>query len=213
MNPDIQSHPLWGRQAPLSSLAGLGFILIASGRTAFALLGALAAVWTFVATVLTARSAAAVLPRFGRYFILTLLSCFYTAFFHLILSILSPVMAAEAALLLFLLPALFMSSGLWRRVESSPLDVAVRRSLAESLVIGSITVALALVREPFGFGSISVPGPRGITELLGSPFAAESAMRFVASSSGALVILGYLAALFRSLKGLHVRALDRQERS
>lgn len=212
MNSDIQNHPLWGRQAPLSNLSGLGFILIASGRTAFALLGALAAVWTYAATVLTARSAAAVLPRFGRSFILTVLSCFYATLFHLVLSILSPVMAAEASLLILLLPALFMSSGLWRRVEASSIDGAVRRALAEALIIGSIMVALALVREPFGFGSISVPGPRGITELLGSPFAADSAMRFVASSSGALVLLGYLAALFRSLKDLYVRSLDRQEK-
>jgi hypothetical protein len=78
------------------------------------------------------------------------------------------------------------------------------RTLTEALVLGGLIIALALIREPWGFGSFSVPGgQQGITELFSFVGSRFFPVQVISSSSGGLLLLGYALALFRRLQHQH----------
>jgi hypothetical protein len=69
----------------------------------------------------------------------------------------------------------------------------------EAALLGFSIIVLAMIREPLGFGCISLPGGvYGMIEHFNaqgfSPFLAVSA------SSGGLLILGYILAFYRRYK-------------
>ncbi len=202
MTERLASHPFWGKDSPLTSLASLGLVLLASGRMAFALVSAAAYIWVAMGTSLIAFLLAAALPKRGRSVVLVLLATFFFVLFLLALTLLSPIMALEMTIPLLLVPIAFITSGVCSRLKGASLGPALARVLYEGVILGLILVALALIREPLGFGCLSVPDAQGVREVFGSEFAAGAAVRLFAGTSGALILLGYLVALFRSLRNL-----------
>jgi hypothetical protein len=98
----------------------------------------------------------------------------------------------------------FIGSSTLKALGSSTIDEIVPYALWEAAVIGIPIITLSLIREPIGFMSLSLPGgAQGIIEL----FSASNAdganflpIKIIASSSGALMLLGYIAALFIAIK-------------
>jgi hypothetical protein len=75
---------------------------------------------------------------------------------------------------------------------------ALARALLEALVLGVLIVALALIREPLGLGSLSIPGGTfGFIELFTYDTGGIVPLRIISSSAGAFLLLGYATALFR----------------
>jgi putative effector of murein hydrolase LrgA (UPF0299 family) len=75
---------------------------------------------------------------------------------------------------------------------------ALARALLEALVLGALLVALALIREPWGLGSLSIPGGIfGIIVLFSYNTGGIVPLRIISSSTGAFLLLGYGVALFR----------------
>jgi hypothetical protein len=75
---------------------------------------------------------------------------------------------------------------------------ALARALLEALVLGALLVALALIREPWGLGSLSIPGGTfGIIELFNYNTGGIVPLRIISGSTGAFLLLGYGVALFR----------------
>jgi hypothetical protein len=92
----------------------------------------------------------------------------------------------------------------------------VFQALSEALVLGVLILALALIREPLGSGSVSLPGlglVRFIGEVSQASAPAESRppiepMALLKLSSGALIILGYGVALYRHRRNLYTNQED-----
>ena len=199
----LQEHPFWGAHAPLSALSGAGLLITASSRTAFALVSAGALVWVYGLSALAACAAKPLLPSRGRDTIMLFLSGFLGGLYLFILSLVSPLLAMECGFFAALAPVVFTASAALKRVESLPLKDALVQAGAEALALGGVILALALIREPLGFGTLSLPGGAGgVVELFGGGEAALFPIRIVSGSAGALILLGYGLALFR-----HVRKL------
>jgi hypothetical protein len=204
MNQRYQNHPFWGSHSPLSTLAGAGFLIMASSRTVFALVGAGALVWVYGLTVLVYSCALPVFPKKGKNLILTFLSAFLGSLYFLIITLTNPFLAIETALLVILAPAACIGSGVTVRTETLDTEDAVLRACREALVLGGLVFAFALIREPIGYGSLSVPGgARGIIELFGGEPAFLFPIRVIGGSAGALLLLGYGLALFRYYRNRH----------
>jgi hypothetical protein len=200
-NPYRQKHIFWGPNAPLSTLIGAGFIIISSSRTAFALTALGALVWVYALTALIFRTASPALPEKGKNFILVSLSAFTGGLFQLMLCIISPVLAAETALLVILAPVCCIASTVVPRLKSLSTKDALSRAVSEALIMGALALILAVIREPLGFGSISLPGgPGGIIELFGKGEDSFFPIQIISSSAGALLLFGYGLALFRREK-------------
>jgi uncharacterized membrane protein len=74
--------------------------------------------------------------------------------------------------------------------------------VVEAFTLSGIIVGLALIREPLGFGTISVPGgAEGIIELFDlKKVWSIVPISIISVSGGGLLLFGYVIALYRYLK-------------
>ncbi|MDR1247766.1 MAG: hypothetical protein LBK63_00540 [Treponema sp.] len=190
--------------APLSVLTGAGLMIIATSRLAFALSAAGALVWVYTLTALILTVAKPILPKRGlpvlQLFLISFLGSMYMLIFHC----LNPYLGMETAFLFLLCLLSCAGSGICRRIEGLALRKTILKAFWEALVLGGLLIALSLIREPLGFGSLTLPGgPQGLVALfaLGSPEGAlYFPVRIVAGASGGLLLLGYVLILFRRFK-------------
>jgi hypothetical protein len=197
-SPRLKNHLFFGAYAPFSSLIGAGLLVIASSRTAFALVTLGALLWVFGGTVIAFYFARPILPKRGKKLILVCLSSVFGSFYLLILFLVSPLLALETSLIIILVPVYLIALKLVNRVETLEPEDAIVRSCSEALVMGALIFALAMLREPLGFGSLSLPGgPWGIIEILNNESSFFAPVQVLGSSAGALFLLGYVVALVR----------------
>jgi Na+-transporting NADH:ubiquinone oxidoreductase subunit NqrD len=198
------SDLFWGPYAPISTLTAAGLMIIATGRLAFAI-GALGAlVWVYTSTAFVLSFAKPILPKQGLPVLHLFLMAFWGSLYILIFHCINPYLGMETTFFLLLCPLCCAGSGICRRIEGLSRRDSVLKALLEALTLGGVLIALALIREPLGFGSLTLPGgPQGLVTL----FAPASSLavnyfpaRIIAGASGGLLLLGYILALFRRLK-------------
>jgi len=194
VNPHMQSHLFWGKNSPLTSLGGACLLIIASARIAFALICSLTLVWVYVFVLAAAKLGGAYFPLWGRNAVLLFISSFAAGLFYILLWIFNPVLALESSFFIFLVPVVFIASGLWGRVLDYDMGEVLSQALAEALILGVLILGFSLIREPLGFGSISFPGLDIIRFVKSEP------LRFLQASSGALIIMGYVIAVYRHFR-------------
>jgi Na+-transporting NADH:ubiquinone oxidoreductase subunit NqrD len=134
----------------------------------------------------------------GKPLVMVVLSSFMGSLYLLLITLLNPFLALETAFIITLAPVSCISSGVCRRVANLDPEEAVLRSIMEALILGGLLLAVALIREPLGNGSLSVPGGvRGIIELFSGGDTFIFPVRIVGSAAGAFLLMGYGLALFR----------------
>jgi len=200
MNRLLQQRVLWGDLSPFAYLSGGALLIMASDRLAHAITVLFALVWVYCLSSLAAFGGARLFPLRGRSVLFAFLASFVAGLFLMLFSLLFPLAAFQMFFVLAFVPMLCAGSGLWRRLENKSLVQVLRLSLAEALVAGVLIVIIALIREPLGFRSLSLPGgPQGI--MLLHPFGEESPLflRLLSGSFGALLLLGYLLGMYRHI--------------
>jgi hypothetical protein len=191
----------WGTRSPLTSLSGAALLVITSGRISFALIITLALVWVYVFSLAAAKLGGAYFPVWGKHLTLLFVSSLGSGIFFILLSIFDPALAIENSFSIFLIPVVFLASGLYRTLEYDMLEI-VSQAAAEALVLGMLIIGLALIREPLGFGSFSFPGMDIVR------FVQKEPLRLLQASSGALVILGYGIAVYRHFRNQYTNSED-----
>ena len=202
MSRRLGSHLFWGSHTPLAALTGAGLIIMASSRFSFALLCAAALLWVYGLTALVSSTAHTLMPARGRKIILLFLSAFLCGLFMLFVGFINPLLVLGTSFFLFLIPPACLGSGFFEASESSPAGELIPRALLEASVLSGIILAIALIREPLGMGTLSFPGGiQGVVELFDA-YREDSfiPMRFLSASAGGLVLLGYGTALYRYLR-------------
>jgi hypothetical protein len=200
-NREGQNHLFWGDSAPLSTLIGAGLLIMASSRTAFALVTLGALVWVYGLTVLILRLAAPVFPQKGTKLTQVCLCGFLGGLYFFILCLVSPLLAIEITLVIILVPVCCITAEVINRTEKAGLKEALIRSCSEAAILGTLILALALIRESLGFGSLSLPGgPRGIIEISVIKDNSLFPIQIIGASSGALLLMGYGVAFFHQEK-------------
>jgi len=208
MNSRIDSHVFWGLKSPFSALTGAGLIILASGRFAFAVVCACILVWVYVLTALAFHAARPIMPSNGRNVILLFLSSFLCGLFILLVSLLNPLLIMNTTFFLLLIPPFCLSTGFFETIESTDIFDTVFRALLEAVSLAGIILAFALIREPLGLGTLSVPSAAyGIREL----FSREESdtiipAQIISVSSGGLLLLGYGTALYRYIRENYAEA-------
>ena len=204
MNHRLNSHLFWGSHSPLSSLSGLGLIILASSRLSFALICTGALIWVYGFTALVFTGARKIIPEKGRMIILLFLSSFLCGIFMLLVSMINPLLIMGTAFFLILIPPCCLGSGFFQAINSNSIDLfeTVSRALLEASFLAGIIVAFSLIREPLGIGALSIPGSaQGIIELFYSDRAdGFITIRILSTSTGAFLVLGYIIAIYRFIR-------------
>ena len=203
MKGRFSSHIFWGAHSPLSALSGTALIILASSRFSFAIICSGALIWVFGLTVLVYSCAHSVLPSClpsrGRMVIMLFLSSFFCGIFAIIISLLNPLLILGSVFFLVLVPPWCMSTGFFEAVESLYPFEAISRALLEAVVFSGVILAISLIREPLGMGTISIPGSsQGIIEIyVGQNDETFLPGRILSISAGGLLLFGYVIAVYR----------------
>lgn len=199
MNNRFDSPLFFGSYSPLSAFTGVALIIMASTRLAFAFVCSGALVWVFGLSGLIFSAARPIMPGRGRMLILLFLSSFLCGIFMLLMGMINPLLIMGTGFFFVLIPPCCLGSGFFEAAESKyPVEVFTR-GLLEAVVISYLMLALALIREPLGMGTLSFPGGvQGILEIFTSRETNSFlSVRFLSASAGGLLLLGYGTAVFR----------------
>ena len=192
---------LWRRTSPSACLSGAGLLIMASDRLAHAITVVGALLWVYCLSVLAVHAGSRIFPRQGRKALLAFLVSFVASFYLLLLWISSPLCALSMFFVISLVPVICMSSGIFDRVASKSLTEKMLVSFSEALMLGLLIAIFALIREPIGYMSLSLPGgTQGILLLFSFDSESFLPIRLISSSSGALLLLGYFVGLYRYYK-------------
>jgi hypothetical protein len=177
---------------------------MASSRLAFAIICAGALLWVYGFTSLVYFSSRKILPRRGTSVVLLFLSSLMCSLYVLCLSLMNPLSIMGTSFFLFLIPPCCIGSGIFKRLDTLETAGACSRALLESAALGGLLIAVSLLREPLGMGSVSFPGGvEGMVEISGGGHEGFFPIRIFAVSAGGLLILGYAVALFRYFRAFH----------
>ena len=185
-----------------SALTGVGLLVMAGSRLAFALMTTAGLLWVYILTALIVFFTHPFYPKIGNKIILISITSLLASAFLLIVWLANPLLAIQVAYLIILIPCYAVASPLFSSINTMKFDSAIIRTVLEAASLGLLITAFALIREPIGFMSLSLPGgAEGIIELFQSRDEdAFLPVRIVAMSSGAFFILAYALALFRNIK-------------
>jgi len=200
MNGISRRFVLIKKISPVGVLPGCGLMIIASGRLSHAVTAVGALAWVYGLTTLVIYAAAKFFPRHGGTTLISFLASFMAGCYLFALWILSPLCALESFFTVSLVPVFYIASGASKRFNALSAEDSFFSSFFEALSLGVFLLAFALIREPISFMSLSLPGGVQGSVMLFS-FRAESFLpiRLLASSSGALLLLGYFWALYKHM--------------
>jgi len=203
MSSHTQSNFFWGPHSPLSTLAGAGIIILSSSRLAYAIFSSGAIIWTFILTSLIFFSAQKIMPKNGKFIILLFLSSFVCSLYLFFISLLNPLLVSGAWFFIIMIPPCCIGSFSNTGLDSNDIGKMCRHFAKEAFALSLLCIAVSFIREPLGLYSLSVPGGVwGIYEVFS--VAENNSGYFPAQilsvTSGGLIILGFLAAIFRHFK-------------
>ncbi|MDR1858016.1 MAG: hypothetical protein LBQ69_00940 [Treponema sp.] len=198
MMEQIRSRVFWGNASPAVCLSGSGLVIMASDRLAHAIAITGALLWVYGLATLAVHAGTRIFPQQGRPILLVCLTSFVASVYLLLLWIISPLCVLQMFFVISLVPVVCMLSGTLDRLADQGLEEKFFGSLREALILGALIVIFALIREPLGYLSLSLPGgAQGIVLLFSFENEALLPIRLIASSCGALLLSGYLLGLYR----------------
>jgi hypothetical protein len=200
MSQNLDSHPFWGSRAPLTTLSQAGLFILAGNRLAYALLASLGIISVYTLTCLAALGLKKFMPVKGRNHIILAMASFFGVLYLILLSLLSPIMALEVTFIVYFIPLGVLTSAICLNYDSLALDDGLYEILLDALFLCMIIVVQALIRETLGFGTLSAPGSLGPIEFIRIEGADHFLNQFFASTPGALVLLGYMVAMYKMIK-------------
>jgi len=211
MNNRLNSHFFWGPHAPLSALTGAGLLVMASARLAHAILCAGGILWVFIFTALVYYASVKVMPQKGKAVILLFLSSLICSVYILLAGLLNPLLVSGTWFFLVLLPPCCTGSGFFTGMENEQTPEIISKIGMEALCLGLLIIAISLIREPLGLGTLSFPGGIwGIHEIFSDASGTEGfiPIKLLSVSAGGFLILGFLAAAYR-----HFRSAGPEDKS
>jgi Na+-translocating ferredoxin:NAD+ oxidoreductase RnfE subunit len=184
---------------------------MASGRLAYALTAGLALVFVYLFSALCLSAGRPLISDNIRGAVAVILSSFFASLFLLVLSLVSPLFAQESSFFVLLTPIVFVASGIADRCARDPFSDGLLRALIEAVLVLALLLAFSLVREPIGYGSLSLPGADGLSVVLGSDKVPVFAVRAAAVTVGGFILLAYVVVAFRKVRAVMVEDSSEKE--
>jgi hypothetical protein len=190
-------------------LGASGLIVIASVRLSLAIICTLNLIWVYCFCTIAVYVLAHLLPKKDTAVVFIFLSSFSSGLFLLVLLIINPFLGMLDFPISVLVPILYSSqsslqSSLPATKEISNSSTAVTlpavlsRAFFESASIAILIIAISLIRETLGYGTLTLPGgSSGIFSLFTFRNANKLAIQVFSVSGGVLILLGYIFALLK----------------
>jgi hypothetical protein len=206
---------------PLAVLSATALLVVASSRFAFAIIAAVNLMVVYALTVLIAESLKrltltretgdkiSLFPQENRKIVYVFLANFAGCIFFFVYYCVMPLLAMETVFIILFVPIFVYSENVSEKYAALSLPSAIKHCFLESLSFGALIMVIALIREPLGYATLSLPGGKeGIIELFNKEDRFPFAIEIASLSSGAFLLIGLIMVLFRVLER---RKPDRQK--
>jgi hypothetical protein len=202
MNQYSRSNP-WGSHSPLMSLTGAALIAAASGRFSHSIVVFLFLAGIYTITLSIIHLGKPIIPERYRTALIIMIVTFISSLFYLMINLINPVSALELYLIIFLIPITFLSSELNKNSENQSPNEEIIFGIKQALILGGIIILIALVREPLGYGTLSIPFIGKTINLLPDSIKELVVLQIFAAPLGAFILTACLIALIRLFSGNH----------
>jgi len=200
MKDDRNAGLFWGSEGQLSSLSCFVLLFAVTSRMAHTILISIVIFLIFPITSVVLKSSTILIPPRHDFFIRIIVVSALTAIASRLFSIPWPLTVRDCAFYLGAIPLCYVSGSYKLRFESTSTLSTLVLSAKDALVFSTLAFAFALVREPFGYGALSVPGPDGVVEFFGLNAVSNLGARFASAGAGAFILIGYIVALYRKIR-------------
>jgi hypothetical protein len=197
---------------PLITLSAAALLVVASSRLAFAIIAVINLVVVHTLTVLIveplkrarlfkqSKQEIWLFPKKNQKLVYLFLANFVGCLFFFVYYCITPLLAMETIFITLFVPMFAYSEEVGEKYSSLPLPHAIKSCFFDSFYPGILTVAIALIREPLGYATLSLPGGNGgIIELFNKNGSFPFAIEIISLSSGAFLLIGYIMVVFRIL--------------
>jgi len=214
-----RQHSFWGSSSPLGGLAGAGLLVIASARMSWAITVAGSLFWvyglsSFSYAFLSSGAFKKFFPSAGQKILYTCLASFWGSLYLVMFWLLCPFAAFEVLIPLLLVPLFCSGTGgavliefseenhnLQPNAKSIDIFDCASEAVAQAVTLSGLLIAFSIIREPLSYCSLSFPGTySGMITIMYFKAGSFFPIGIFASSSGALLLLGYFICLYQYCK-------------
>jgi hypothetical protein len=197
---------------PLTTLSAAALLVVASSRLAFAIVALINLVTVYLFTALISEALKKVrlfknsgheiwlFPKKNQKLADLFLVNFIGCIFFFVHYCISPLLAMETIFITLFVPIFAYLEDAGEKYADLPLLRVAKKSFFESIYLGILTIAIALIREPLGYATLSLPGGSGgIIELFNNENSFPFTIEIISLSSGAFLLIGFIMVVFRVL--------------
>jgi hypothetical protein len=197
---------------PLTTLSAVALVVVASSRLAYAIIALINMVFVYLLTVFISETLKRVrlfkqskheiwlFPKNNQKLVYLFLSNFTGCLFFFVHYCISPLLAMETLFIALFVPIFAYLEEIGGKYSDLPLLHAAKNCFFESIYLGFLTIIIALIREPLGYATLSLPGGNGgIIELFNKDGTFPFTIEIISLSSGAFLLIGFIMVVFRIL--------------
>jgi hypothetical protein len=197
---------------PLTTLSAVALVVVASSRLAYAIIALINMVFVYLFTVLISETLKRVrlfkhskheiwlFPKNNQKLVYLFLSNFTGCLFFFVHYCISPLLAIETLFIALFVPIFAYLEEIGGKYADLPLFHAAKKCFLESIYLGFLAIIIALIREPLGYATLSLPGGNGgIIELFNKDGTFPFTIEIISLSSGAFLLIGFIMVGFRIL--------------
>jgi hypothetical protein len=200
----------WDSLSPLGGLTALGLLVMGSARLSYAITVTGCLIWVygltaFTYSILFKTATGKFFPKSGNTILYLFFASFWSSIYIFLFWFLCPFAALEVFLLMMLVPLFCASSCFFEpsssRNSNEDIYDFVTESVSHAFVLSGLLIAFSVVREPLSYCSLSLPGSyRGLIKVIQFNENSFLPIRLLVSSSGALILLGYITGMYQYSK-------------
>jgi hypothetical protein len=160
--------------------------------------------WVYGLTVVAFYSLKKFLPEKGRVIVILFMTSFIMSLYLLLTGLLNPILITGTWFIVIFVCPCCAGSGFFDEAETVDAGDIFTHVLMESAVLAALIIAISLIREPIGLGSLSLPGGvSGIIEFFGDEQGVSFfPIRFFSIAAGGFITLGFISAVFQHYRNV-----------
>jgi Na+-translocating ferredoxin:NAD+ oxidoreductase RnfE subunit len=196
MNQYDKTNP-WGSHSPLMSLTGISLIITASSRLSCSIIVFFLLEAIYTITLCIIHGGKSIIPAKYKTAITIMIVTFISSLFYFFIDLIHPVSALELYFIVFLIPLTFLSSHLEKTASNFSASEEIIFGAKQASILGGIIIAIALIREPLGYGTLSLPFSNKMMYLLPESIQEQAVLQVFSAPLGGFLITACLIALVR----------------
>jgi hypothetical protein len=196
MNQYERNNP-WGSHSPLMSLTGIALIIAASARLSTSIIVFFLLTIIYTITLSIVHAGKSIIPAKYKTAIVIMIVTFISSLLYFFIVLIDPISSMELYFIVFLIPITFLSSHLETKTSYLSAGEEILLGAKQASILGGIIIAISMIREPLGYGTLSLPFSNKSLYLLPESIQEQAVLQVFSAPIGGFIISACFIALVR----------------